>query len=899
MSAGEPLTERPHGGQALLPRLLELARSAATGTLLIRSATRVLTILVRRGRIQHADGGDPNAVLSVLTTAGVVNRKMLKKGEKRTRGDGGAILPLLLAEGDVDPGPAAAALQAWVTTMLSNAIACPASELEWLDHEPDLAAVNPEARALVIDATLENVLREAARAGGAKDFAASLLPESDEILAASPAARHWFEGDAEAQAVERMLLALTDGDRDVDEVLGGIDFPRDQALELLARMKAEGELMEIAPSDLLSLAAVSRKRGRLDKCLRVYLRAERVEPALVDLDLTIAKVYENMSDDAGAAGRYLSHAEKCLRAGKAPDARESFRRAIALVPGDLETRQRLLGLYDPKAELEDLEREARALAIEARSADDLGLVMHALELLVNAGRALAEETAQLTSLWFQSLGSETAGARIDELALRREAAGDLAGALALIRSSIDAQGSSPALRERVASLAARVGGPVGIAALEELAREAPESERTARFEQLLSCAPEHEMALEALARVSFLRGDRAEARELLSRLTAVLRARGDLTRLERTLRLLLRLDPEDAESRRLLAEGYLRSGRSGLAVGQLVRAAEQDLNRGRPDGALEALSAVLAHDPIHAEARRIRLRTLEVLGRGAQAAREREDLAHVLLLCDKAGEAAELLETWGAADDVPVDRLRLLAQAQEESGAGEAAGRTRIRAARAALKSGDFGCARALIAEVQAADAEDLVACAAADALAAAEDEHARARLGGTLQAGSEERSGLEAERDRLRAENETLRAEAQAARAELEASREKAPAPEAAAQAREEARAEYEQKLREKEREFAFRLANREKELQEFFRHDFDRRAPEQARRITAETREALQAEPATLVAAAAETAVELEPERLPAPAPVEPAAEAGAEPAAPSILDIARKLMNLKGGV
>jgi len=894
MSAGEPLTERPHGGQALLPRLLELARSSASGTLLIRSATRTLTVLLRRGRIQHADGGDPKAVVSVLTTAGVITKKMLKKGEKRSRVDGGAILPLLLAEGDVEPAPAAAVLQVWLTTLLSNAIACPAAELEWIDHEPDPAAVNPEARALILDAAFENVLREAARVGGAKDFAASLLPDPDEILAASPAARHWFEGDGEAHVAERTLLALTDGDRDVDEVLASADLPRDAALELLARMKADGELVEIASSDMLSLAAVSRKRGRLDKCLRVYLRAERLEPALVDLDLTIARVYENMSDDAGAAGRYRSHAEKCLRSGKAPEARESFRRAIALVPGDLETRQRLLGLLDPRTESEDLEREARALALEARSADDLGRVTHALELLVNSGRALAEETAQLTALWSQSLGAEAARTRIDDLARAREAEGDLAGALALIRSLLEAGDAPPALRERAAALAGRVGGPVGIAALEELAREGPESERTARLQQLLSCAPEHEMALEALARASFLRGDRAEARALLSRLSATLRRRGDLTRLERTLRLLLRLDPEDAESRRLLAEGYLRSGRSGLAVGQLVRAAAQDLNRGRPDGALEATTGVLDHDPVHVEARRIRLKALEVLGRGAQAAREREDLAHVLLLRGKAAEAAELMESWGDAEDVPVERLRLLAQAQEESGAADAAGRTRLRAARAALKNGDFGCARALVAEVQAVDAEDLLACAAADALRDAEEEHARSFLGETLQSGSRERTALEAERDRLREENETLRAEARAAREELETLRARAAGPGTAERLHEEARAEFEERLREKEREFAFRLANREKELQEFFRHDFDRRNPDPARRLSSETRQALAAEPATLVAAAG-TELELEPERLAPPAPVEPSAE---PTAAPSILDIARKLLNLKTG-
>ena len=66
------MNEEAHGGRRLLPRLLELARSAATGMLALRTPSRTLTVLVRAGRVLHVESGDPGATVSVLAAAGLL-----------------------------------------------------------------------------------------------------------------------------------------------------------------------------------------------------------------------------------------------------------------------------------------------------------------------------------------------------------------------------------------------------------------------------------------------------------------------------------------------------------------------------------------------------------------------------------------------------------------------------------------------------------------------------------------------------------------------------------------------------------------------------------------------------------------------------------------------------------
>ncbi len=560
---------------------------------------------------------------------------------------------------------------------------------------------------------LEPLVIEAARQVGAEQIFQGVFPSDRDVLV--PIQR---TASAPVDAVPRAAIdsrrrdiqPLADGTRDVGEIVAAAATGRFDTLLALSLLERESAVRRATVADLLALADVSQKSGRIDKCQRLLLRAQELGADGFDLPLRIARNYELTGAIALAIEQYLAHAQRCAEARRDEDSIQCLRRVATLKPEEIRARTRLIELLEQQGRLEELSAEHRALAEVHAKLGETAKAAESLERMVSLGRFSDEVLSELANLW--SALPDEGGARGLAVVLRRlralsgrfleanrkrEAIRVLEFALAeqgfdpdavvTLATTLEAEGRVEEASEQYQAIAQKL--------LRGEARLAGGEAAAARvLESLLRLRPENCEVRAALVERYRALDDREKAVAHLRELLEHYDRSREVTARSRTLEALASLEPEVEAHRVALAESYLADEKRDLGLRTLLDVASSRAKVGQAAGAREIAEAVLQIDPIHPGANRLVLELDRAEGRRSEATLRLRHLADVCRLRGEHDEAERLsLELWRVQPDDP--RLLLgLAEIYEVRGDRKKLEGTLAELLRQSLKAQNFGFAR-------------------------------------------------------------------------------------------------------------------------------------------------------------------------------------------------------------
>jgi tetratricopeptide (TPR) repeat protein len=481
-----------------------------------------------------------------------------------------------------------------------------------------------------------------------------VFPDRLAVLVSRAACRRYFDADPGQYAEEQSLLVLIDGENDVEEVIQQSPMDPFHTLRLLHRFQVMGEVRELNPAELIHVALNFKMRGRFDKCLRLYLRAETLGNQAFDLDLTIGSIYETIGQKDQAFNRYLTFAEKCLNAGERGTGTEAFRRAIGLKPERNDVREKFLQMLDPVEDRVEYLKQVRTFADLARTAGEDDRVLQGLMTLIKAGAATGEELQEYIQVETHKRGPREAFDELFGVAQvllddeRDEDAAPVLQAAAKLRpESLEIQEALARTYRRLELREPAVDAMNTVARLvqaQERSEEARHQRLTEVYSQLIEVDPNHVAALRFLAGRARKDEDAERSIEYYLRLKTIYQEADDQAGIVHVLSQLIKLKPDEAQFHLEYAECEFASGRRVRAAESLREAATRLAeNEHTLDRAVELYGKVLEELPFDRLARRGLAEVHERLGDRAAACEQWERLAEIALA---AGDPREAVQTY-------------------------------------------------------------------------------------------------------------------------------------------------------------------------------------------------------------------------------------------------------------
>lgn len=468
-----------------------------------------------------------------------------------------------------------------------------------------------------VDKCVDLVLR-VAHAREARGEVASLIPLFARILGHRPdrhdtrlslARAHEASGEPD-RAAENFLLAvdLLEQDDRPDEALSTLHHvrelqpanwtARERILEYLARAGKEEE----QASELQSVADLALERGEIDRAEGYIRKVLDHTPQSLDARETLARILEGRGDLAAFAREKLVLADLYAKEGRTEDVLNALRTAREASPDDASVRERfidqlledgktgeaaseLIGLGRLHFDLGQLDEGSMALARLAEVApEDFDVRMKAIDLLEEQGmrdRAAEEcrrmaETLAGHKRWEDVLGVSERGLGLEPASPE------------LRRAHIESLRSLDRVDDAVEEYRILV---------DLLIDQGEEKGAETAIEEALQLSPDHIEIQQVLVDL-YLRSERKEeALIVLKNLTRALGQKGKRDALIATCDRLLGLNPDDLDTRILLAEQYLEKGLAAEASEEFERVGDQYARDGKFEEARAIFDRVIGIDP--------------------------------------------------------------------------------------------------------------------------------------------------------------------------------------------------------------------------------------------------------------------------------------------------------------
>lgn len=184
------------------------------------------------------------------------------------------------------------------------------------------------------------VIVEAARRVDEWDAISSRVrSETDIFLPAKPL-------DEQAPAAWREVVSRLDGTRDVRRLIDELPYGRFEVLRHVAALSEQGFVVRAEPAQLCALARAAEEARDVDRAVRQLEAALAMEPAHLEARHELIRLYERAGKRAEASGEYkrLGRAQEAALDPKG--ALESYGKATALVPYDIEALERIAAIHE-------------------------------------------------------------------------------------------------------------------------------------------------------------------------------------------------------------------------------------------------------------------------------------------------------------------------------------------------------------------------------------------------------------------------------------------------------------------------------------------------------------------------------------------------------------------------
>lgn len=266
-----------------------------------------------------------------------------------------------------------------------------------------------------------------------------LVPTNEEIFcAARPAvALDAMRAGALSDEAGEVLGAL-DGVRDVNEVEEVTQLGIYKVCGIIADLLRDDYIGSVDPAMLQQTAHDLFQGGRLNESLRIFHRLCALTAGDPDVRLKIALIYERQGEFLKAAEQYRVLAEHYLREGAIVQSYEYYQTVLRLLPTDLDTLGRIIGLYlrynaHCKLESFDVVEGGRTLVASYLEMKEIEKAVDLLQRLVKADVDVHTNRNQLIQLYVKHGRNDEAAGELDHIGKAMLHEGNRAGAVRIYR----------------------------------------------------------------------------------------------------------------------------------------------------------------------------------------------------------------------------------------------------------------------------------------------------------------------------------------------------------------------------------------------------------------------------------------------------------------------------------
>ncbi len=184
------------------------------------------------------------------------------------------------------------------------------------------------------------VIVEAARRVDEWDAISSQVrSETDVFLPGKPL-------EEQAPVAWRELVSRLDGTRDVRRLIDELPYGRFEVLRHVAALSEQGGVVRAEPAQLCALARAAEEARDMDRAVRLLEAALAMDPAHLEARHELIRLYERAGRRAEASGEYKRLGRAQEAAQDPQGALESYGKATALVPYDIEALERLAAIHE-------------------------------------------------------------------------------------------------------------------------------------------------------------------------------------------------------------------------------------------------------------------------------------------------------------------------------------------------------------------------------------------------------------------------------------------------------------------------------------------------------------------------------------------------------------------------
>lgn len=348
-----------HPAVGFLPLLASIAREAKSGVVQCAAKSGKRLLFFHKGLLKMISiPGGSHPLKRALLEEGLFSEEIMKQMKEKV---GTKIKPdVLLKELNLDKRQAGDKVKSLLEKEFYTLLITPVDEFHFKEGEETYRMGIEELAGWEQSIAPEPLLILPMRRAKEWDFLDQILPSPLDVYFINPGSP--FEPRAQNRGEEGDLRRFVNGERDVDEITALSGKGSFEARHQLYRLEMEGKIRRATEGELVYVAVQYQNKGRMDKCLRLYKRAEELGSEIFDLPLTIGRQYEAMGLRDEAISRYFQFAYRCQAKKLADRAISSFRRVLFLHEGNLDARENLFQLLLLGGKPEEIRKEGKILA---------------------------------------------------------------------------------------------------------------------------------------------------------------------------------------------------------------------------------------------------------------------------------------------------------------------------------------------------------------------------------------------------------------------------------------------------------------------------------------------------------------------------------------------------------
>lgn len=639
-----------------LPGIFQtIADHDQTGTLHVQKDDKEIFIHFKQGKMQMIASPHKRTILAeALMRCGRIAPEVVEKVFAKQREIKKSLLATLK---EIDFGDAnlkninfiAEICQSQISEEVYDIFNWPNVHCEFLEKQvPDI--FNPEMLELPIELNPGAVVMEAARRQDEWNIIRQLLPSNkdvpflvqlDEAAAADVQKKFRKDNEGFSQELVDTICSQINGIRDFDEILDHARIASFKAMKLFSKLAEYKRIRLKTAEELKQMANLDILRQDTFKCIRLYERVEELGLKNFDTVIWLAKAYENAGQTTKAGEKYRELGATAMDQHLYEEAVRAYNKVVEFAPEDLESYKKLINAYKMLPGVHAMrDKGAEVATVYARKVAVMDK-RNAIAILDEANknfRSTPNNLELMATLYQQMSDKANAISTYNILANLMKKQKDLDKTLdayhkilaidpANIKAHVEiAKGFSESGKHDQALQQYKDLGRLLIDYVRSQNSPIPMEEATANLIQVCETIVQFEAnsieAREWLVDVYIAMKQEKTALGILRDLLNLLQKDQDLNRLVSNLQKGVSMDPEDFNSRRLLADTLQRLSQKSAAIQEymqlgLLTFQKNDMRRSR-----EAFEAIINIDPFNLVARQKRAEILSHLNLHAKAVEE-------------------------------------------------------------------------------------------------------------------------------------------------------------------------------------------------------------------------------------------------------------------------------------